>query len=696
MTKFKYDLTLEDATDIQFTNLAGANTGKVESDGNDLVLSNAVGDVLIGDGSSDVYIGDGTNNVDILFEKSGNIKAEDGSSGVTLTLGSSDTTLAIESPTLNTFDTSGVSTFSGAVNVGVDDTGHDVKFFGATTGASMLWDESEDGLLITHPPDDAGLEIYTVSGAAMTTPQFKVGRNVNEWVGIYTEDRTAHVIHRQDETDSDPMNTSFELWGGGSGNDNWVWRHGTNTGGSLATVMTLDKAGQLTLTGALDVAGDTTITNGLHVHHDEGIELRATGAGSTTVTTLTSYASGGNSRIEIKGGNYVHSTVFQTTWNDFEYAKILSSYNTSDSSFVLNKSASDGSVAASTTISTGASNFNGTIASGAITSTGNIRLPNSGKLYTWTGHDANFLDYNNWVASAAGGMTINNVSSTGEIYLKSGNALALTLDENQAATFAGTIGSGAITSTGKITGTELEGTSLDINGNADISGTLDMSGNINLNSGADIILEADNVGGGGASSIQYPDAAGTNRIMLAADSDVVILSNRAANGTVQIRANTATAGGGSNEITVVTVEDDKVTISQDLDVTGNVLPGITIIKILPRDFIADDGGRPVQIDNTGSDRWIESDSTSPLYASVEIPPGFKATHVDIYGSATSAVTVYEADINVRTVTSKGTGNIGTQINITDVTSDATNYLLIELAQASGEQVNGGKVTIAKV
>ena len=124
-------------------------------------------------------------------------------------------------------------------------------------------------------------------------------------------------------------------------------------------------------------------------------------------------------------------------------------------------------------------------------------------------------------------------------------------------------------------------------------------------------------------------------------------------------------------------------------------PDLTAIKILPRDFIADDGGRPVQIDDTGSDRWIESDSTSPLYASVEIPPGFKATHVDIYGSATSAVTVYEADINVRTVTSKGTGNIGTQINITDVTSDATNYLLIELAQASGEQVNGGKVTIAK-
>jgi len=41
-----------------------------------------------------------------------------------------------------------------------------------------------------------------------------------------------------------------------------------------------------------------------------------------------------------------------------------------------------------------------------------------------------------------------------------------------AATFAGTIGSGAITSTGKVTGTELEGTSLDINGDADVTGTI--------------------------------------------------------------------------------------------------------------------------------------------------------------------------------------------------------------------------------
>ena len=68
--------------DIVFDNSSGAECGAITQDGNNLVISNAVGDVLIGDGASDIYIGDGTNNVDILFEQTGNIKAEDGSTGV--------------------------------------------------------------------------------------------------------------------------------------------------------------------------------------------------------------------------------------------------------------------------------------------------------------------------------------------------------------------------------------------------------------------------------------------------------------------------------------------------------------------------------------------------------------------------------------------------------------------------------------
>jgi hypothetical protein len=80
--------------DIQFKNSSGTEAGKIEQLGDDLVLTNAVGDILIGDGTADVYIGDGIANVDIIFEQNGSIRGET-AGGVTLTIGSNDTNLNI-------------------------------------------------------------------------------------------------------------------------------------------------------------------------------------------------------------------------------------------------------------------------------------------------------------------------------------------------------------------------------------------------------------------------------------------------------------------------------------------------------------------------------------------------------------------------------------------------------------------------
>jgi len=64
--------------------------------------------------------------------------------------------------------------------------------------------------------------------------------------------------------------------------------------------------------------------------------------------------------------------------------------------------------------------------------------------------------------------------------------------------------------------------------------------------------------GGGGEGIVYKDSGGTNRYALNfPGSNVVAISNRAANGVVQIRANTSTAGGGG-EVTVAQFEDDMV------------------------------------------------------------------------------------------------------------------------------------------
>ena len=64
--------------------------------------------------------------------------------------------------------------FTGAIDVGVNDTGHDVKFFGATTGAYMLWDESEDLL---------ELDIGTADGCAI-----KINSSDNRYKDICFDD----------------------------------------------------------------------------------------------------------------------------------------------------------------------------------------------------------------------------------------------------------------------------------------------------------------------------------------------------------------------------------------------------------------------------------------------------------------------------------------------------------------------------
>ena len=49
---------------------------------------------------------------------------------------------------LDAVDIDGAVQIDSTVTVGVDDTGHDVKFFGASSGAYMLWDESTDDLIL--------------------------------------------------------------------------------------------------------------------------------------------------------------------------------------------------------------------------------------------------------------------------------------------------------------------------------------------------------------------------------------------------------------------------------------------------------------------------------------------------------------------------------------------------------------------
>ena len=160
---------------IQFQNSSGTNTGKIEADGDNLVITNAVGDVLFGDVDSDIYIGDGVNSVDIIFEQSGSIKGENGGSA-TLTLGSSDTTLNLHNPNManGASLTSTLSMGTGGVIDFLPDTGVFLKFDGQTilertTVGGGLTLGHDDGVVIAGGDTSAVLNANVGVGNELVT-----------------------------------------------------------------------------------------------------------------------------------------------------------------------------------------------------------------------------------------------------------------------------------------------------------------------------------------------------------------------------------------------------------------------------------------------------------------------------------------------------------------------------------------------
>ena len=74
----------------------------------------------------------------------------------------------------------GASQFNSTVTVGVNDTGYDVKLFGATSGKSLLWDESADSLIVTGTTTLVGttnLDAVDIDGATQIDGTVTVGVN---------------------------------------------------------------------------------------------------------------------------------------------------------------------------------------------------------------------------------------------------------------------------------------------------------------------------------------------------------------------------------------------------------------------------------------------------------------------------------------------------------------------------------------
>ena len=159
----------------------------------------------------------------------------------------------------------------------------------------------------------------------------------------------------------------------------------------------------------------------------------------------------------------------------------------------------------------------------------------------------------------------------------------------------------------------------------------------------------------------------------------------------------------------ITLPDATGTVALTSDITSDGWHGSTTrIKILPRDFVANDGGRPVMIedDSVGSNElFLFSFSSFDMFAYVPIPTGYKATAVRIYGSDSGQnFYVYKGGINTKTITDVGTGahaidsGSGSENSLaTEVTSDTTNYLIVRVtSDGATDEVHGGYVTIAAV
>lgn len=135
-------------TDVRFTSNGGSGTFKFNQEV-DLAGGAKLGGVAITSTAAELNVTDGVTAGTVIASKALVADANiDITGGRNITI-----TGELEAATL---DINGASQLDGTVTVGVDDTGYDVKFFGATASAYMLWDESADDLILAGA---AGIEI---------------------------------------------------------------------------------------------------------------------------------------------------------------------------------------------------------------------------------------------------------------------------------------------------------------------------------------------------------------------------------------------------------------------------------------------------------------------------------------------------------------------------------------------------------
>ena len=201
----------------------------------------------------------------------------------------------------------------------------------------------------------------------------------------------------------------------------------------------------------------------------------------------------------------------------------------------------------------------------------------------------------------------------------------------------------------------------------------------------------------------------TSDLTLGATQNVVIHldSDQAATATA---AKLIVKNGSGTEVAEVDEQGD-LQMDGELTVAGTntssfagiVVEGRTVIKVPPTAFMSNEEGsldlNYTTIDDSGSNKGLRiSDSDCEIYAYVDVPLGYTATKVRIYGSASPAAEVYTLDLTDGTIGSE-ISNVGLQVNgnlalaSNHVGSDSNLLFIKVLTTAVSEIIYGAIVTI---
>ena len=186
----------------------------------------------------------------------------------------------------------GDATFGGGLTVGVDDAGHDVIFYGATSGKKMMWDKSADTLIVDGTLDVNGTSSF--SGNAdfagdLTANQLNL-KDGGDFITFYGGDETNHSISSRDAAGSVSDDLRINSYGAlyinlDSNNNNTsaadfvIGRHGSATSTIVQDLLTLSgENGKLTINGeveatSLDINGNADISGTLTVGGADAITI---------------------------------------------------------------------------------------------------------------------------------------------------------------------------------------------------------------------------------------------------------------------------------------------------------------------------------------------------------------------------------------------------------------------------------------